>query len=199
MLFRSETVFHELTHAAHYNKVGSSWYSTFVGLELSEIILDPLLPGEKPYGDGTRPGSGYVGLGESWAYYMGHVLTNRKYGAISPQFNEQGIWYSNGLPEPTLNSNLNLLEDFSPNRTNDPFRWIPQGLFYDLFDDRNDRALTGNILLPVDNVLNYTNQQFFNAIDGDIITIPAYRQRLLDENGNNQAANVNALFGFYNY
>lgn len=59
-----------------------------------------------------------------------------------------------------LNSNLNLLEDFDPiNKPNNPFRWIPQGLFYDLFDIRNENV-------PVfDAVSNFTNQQFFNALD----------------------------------
>lgn len=98
-----------------------------------------------------------------------------------------------------LNSNLNLLEDFSPNRTADPFNWIPQGLYYDLFDPRNDRAVTGNFLYPIDLVSGYTNQQFFNALDADINNLPAYRQRLLSENSNSQAANVTSLFSFYRY
>ena len=112
---------------------------------------------------------------------------------------KKGIGYNLNAPVMGLSSNLNLLEDFSPLRTNDPFRWIPQGLFYDLVDNRNDRAITNNILLPPDNVSNYTNQQLFDAIDNDITTIPQYRQRLLLENNNNQAVNVTSLFGFYNY
>ncbi len=195
----SEQIFHELTHAAHYNKVGNYWYSQFVDAEFSELVLGGLLPGEKPYGTASGFNAGYIGLGESWAYYMGHVFTNRKYGVMSPQFNEQGIGYINNSPVQGLASNLNLLEDFSPLRTNDPFRWIPQGLFYDLVDDRNDFAATANPLHPGDLVTGYTNQQLFNAIDDDVTTIPVYRQRLLLENNNNQAANVNALFGFYNY
>ena len=93
-----------------------------------------------------------------------------------------------------LNAHLNLLEDFSPARTDDPFRWIPQGLFYDLFDIRNE---TGNPI--IDNVANYTNLQMFNAIDDDITTIPQYRQRLLQENNNNQNVQVTNLFAQYNY
>lgn len=134
------------------------------------------------------------------AYYFGHIITDEKYVNISPQFNEQGIGYTNGFPVGGLNSNLNLLEDFSPNRPNDPFNWIPQGLYYDLVDDRNDNtAASPPRVLINDNVVGYTNQQLFEAIDSDITNIPAYRQRLLNENNNNQAANVTALFGFYNY
>jgi len=62
-----------------------------------------------------------------------------------------------------------------------------------MFDVRNE-------FFPVqDNVLNYTNQQFFNALDNDVRSIPQFRIRLLAENGNNQAAQVTDLFTRYNY
>jgi len=88
---------------------------------------------------------------------------------------------------------LNVFEYFSPNRTADPFRWIPEGIYFDLFDARNEATLV------IDDVTGYTNQQFFNALDNDIRSIPQFRTRLLIENSNNQAASVNALFGQYNY
>lgn len=138
-------------------------------------------------------------LGESWAYHMGHFMADRKYGLNSSTAFEQGITYQNNIPVAGLSSHLNLLEDFSPSRTTDPFHWIPQGVYYDMIDNRNDRVVTGRFILPDDNVLNYSNQQFFNALDADITSLPAYRQRLLNENANNQAANVIALFSFYNY
>ena len=77
--------------------------------------------------------------------------------------------------------------------TNDPFRWIPEGVYYDMFDVRNENV-------PVlDAVSNYTNQQFFNAIDIDIRSMPQYRNRLLQENGNNQLNQVIQLFLNYGY
>lgn len=48
------------------------------------------------------------------------------------------------------------------------------------------------------NVNGYTNQQFFNALDNDTTTLQDYLVRLLNENGNNQAAGVNTIFTFYN-
>ena len=207
-----EQIFHELTHAAHYSKVGNQWYAQFVFAEYTETILDGILSGERPYGDGTRAGSSYIGLGESWAYYIGHVLTNTKYATANMFVFEQGIAYQNNTihnivgntitgPVATtgLNAHLNLLEDFSPVRANDPFRWIPQGLFYDMADDRNDRnALPRRIDLE-DEVLNYSSEMFFNALDNDITTIPEYRVRLLNENNNNQFNGVNTIFNFYGY
>jgi hypothetical protein len=132
--------------------------------------------------------------------YNSHWLTNRKYGQLCGQFNEQGIGYTNNTPVGGLNSNLNLLEDFNPQRTNDDqFWWIPQGLYYDLNDNRNDNNGSPVRVPLIDNVINYTNQQFFNALDSDINNLPAYRVRLLNENGNNQAAGVNTIFTFYGY
>jgi hypothetical protein len=124
---------------------------------------------------------------------------------------EQGFAYNNGsifeinnnaviIPAVAftgLNAHLNLLEDFSPNRPNDPFSWIPQGLFYDLVDDRNDNNAVPTRVAVDDQVLNYTNQMFFEALDNDITTIPQYRVRLLSENNNNQAVGVTLIFNFY--
>jgi hypothetical protein len=93
-----------------------------------------------------------------------------------------------------------LLEDFNPRRTvEDPFFWIPQGLYYDLLDNRNDNLAIPPRVLLNDVVTGYTNQQFFNALDDDINNLPTYRIRLLNENGNNQAVGVTSIFTFYRY
>lgn len=140
---------------------------------------------------------------------MGHFLADRKYGGrnivtIEQQFrylnNQIQDIFGNPVAATTLNAHLNLLEDFSPRRTvEDPFFWIPQGLFYDLIDNRNDRdALPRRVDLN-DAVFSYTNQQFFNALDADINNLPAYRVRLLSENANRDAAGVTTIFQFYGY
>ena len=51
----------------------------------------------------------------------------------------------------------------------------------------------------IDNVSGYTTQQCFYALQSDVRTIPAFRNRLLEQNGNNQFANVNDLFFRYGY
>ncbi len=93
------------------------------------------------------------------------------------------------------------MEDFDPiNRRNvDLFWWIPQGLYYDLIDNRNDRDAIPRRVDLADDVAGYTNQQFFNALDADITDLQAYRVRLLNENANNQATGVNLIFTFYGY
>lgn len=195
----SETAYHELTHAGHYAKVGNGWYNNFVSAEINQIIAN--FGGQfSPYGQAGSADAPIIALGESWAYHMGHFLTNARYGSQSPQFNEQGNGYTNNNPVNLLSSNYNLLEDFSPVRNNDPFRWIPQGLFYDMIDDRNDRAASGGITLyPIDLVGGYNNGQFFNTLANDIYSIPEYRERLITLYPNNQTADVRSLFSFYGY
>lgn len=192
-----ETVYHELTHTAHYEALGNSWYTSFVDAEITEIVSH--FGGTfSPYGNGQNGGvSAKIALEESWAYYIGHFLANRQYGFNSSTAYEQGIAYNNNAPVAGLNSHLNLLEDFSPFRTNDPFHWIPQGLYYDMVDNRND--IFFNPAAVNDNVLGYTNQQMFNAFQSTIFTLQDYRVNLLQHNGNNQAVEVTNLFNQYGY
>ena len=139
-----------------------------------------------------------------WGYHCEFIFTNRHYGnggafggfGVGFTALSQGIdWPNNG----GLNAYLNAVENFNPNLNNpnrDPWQWIPQGLPYDLFDDKNDAALGGFI---IDNVAGYTAQQCFNALQSDVRTIPAFRNRLLQQNAFSQQSQVNALFNAYNY
>lgn len=193
-----ETAYHELTHAGHYTALGNAWYTSFVDKVISEVISNFLNPTFSPYGGGNNSfSSPMIALGESWAYYMGHFLANRTYGFSSSASIEQGISYTNNNPVNGLSSHINLLEDFSPFRTNDPFHWIPQGLFYDLNDTRNEQRITGG---PVDdNCSNYTNSQMFNAFQSTIYSLQTYRVRLLQTTTNPTSGFVPNLFSQYGY
>jgi hypothetical protein len=200
----SETMFHEQGHAAHYVKWGNTQYGNFVNAEITEIS-----GANPPYGNKGTPNSQFIALGESWAYHIGHFMANLKYGANAKIPLEQRFQYGNGniydfsgIQVATglgLAQHLNLLEDFDATRTYDVFKWIPQGLYYDLMDNRNDNAVPSVRVRLNDNVSNYTNAQFFNALDPDIGSLAGFRIRLLAENGNNQAAGVTEIFTFYGY
>ena len=138
-----------------------------------------------------------IALGESWAYYMGHYLADKTYGVRGSTQTEQGIGYSNNSPVMDLSSHLNLLEDFSPFRTGDPFYWIPQGLFYDLNDNRND--ILFNQQAVSDQVSAYTNQQMFNIFQSNIYSLQDYRARLLQTVTNPTSQYVTNLFSQYGY
>lgn len=200
----SEVIFHELSHTQHYNNVGNDWWRNFVVSELTET-LNNLGTQFDPYGQGNTANSPIIAVAESWAYHYGRILADRVYAGFSSAQFEQAFEYRNGtiwqfgsqVAITGLNAHVNLLEDFDPNRTFDPFFWIPQGIYYDMFDNRND--IQFNRVFLDDQVVNYTNEQFFNALDNDITTLQQYRQRLLLENGNNQAAGVTTIFQFYGY
>jgi hypothetical protein len=198
--FIKETEYHECSHASQYTYAGNNWYTDFVRAELNQIEQhaqpnDPL----NPYGPSTSADAPMIALGEGWAYFIGHYLADQQYAMNSSDAVEQGITYTNNWPVNSLSSHLNLLEDFDPQRTNDPFFWIPQGLFYDLMDDRNDNLVPFPRVPLNDTVSGYSIGQLFNALQSDVTTLPSYRARLLSQNGNNQAAGVNTIFTFYGY
>jgi hypothetical protein len=149
-----------------------------------------------PYGNGNNSNSPIIATGEMWGNTCGYVYANRHYGnggAASSVFsaNMQGISYLNNTV-PGLNAYLGAIESHNPN-SSAIWSWIPEGLPYDLFDP------TGENFPVLDNVDGYTYQQSFNALQSDVRSIPAFRNRLLLQNGNNQQTQVNQLFNEYNY
>lgn len=193
-----ELFYHELTHAAHYAALGNTWYTSFVNAEITEIISN-VSSGYSPYGDGTNSSSPIVALGESWAYYIGHIFSDKKYGTSAGCWSEQ-----DGLPGTTYcnyngtgHPHLDVEENFNPNLAADHFEWIPQGLFYDLMDSSTERKANG---YPVDDyVAGYTNAQMFNAFQSSIYTLQDYRVKLLQQTSNPTSGNVPGLFAQYNY
>ncbi len=191
-----ELMYHEMSHAAHSQKVGQVWWSNLV---FSEELTVVKWGGQyDPYGDGTDGiASEYISVAESWAEHLARVMCDQQYGTDSrPVIKQSSTYFTGFAPDPALSSHLNALEAFDPNRpvSDDPFRWIPEGIYYDLFDFRNETGLP-----IIDGVSGYTNQQMFNALDADVISMPQYKTRLLLENGNNQSVQVTALFNQYHY
>jgi hypothetical protein len=191
-----DLMFHELAHAAHFNKVGDNYWHDFVFAESFTLSANGYMGNNAPYGLGTDGAiSDIISVAESWAEHVAQVFCDRQYNPFITFKIKQGHEYSDGEFVPGLSSHLNAIEDFSPNRVIDPFRWIPEGIYYDLFDDRNDNNF--NVILPIDNINGFTNQQFFSALDNDVRSMPQFRTRFLAENGFNQAV-VN-LFTEYHY
>jgi hypothetical protein len=204
----NQLFYHEMSHAAHFNKVGVDWWNSLITAETYEIARFGLNGAESPYGIGddgiisTR-----IAVAESWAEHMGRMMADNRYPASSSEQFNQGMFYrpdgniNDGgfLIFTGLNPHINLIEDFNPFRTNDPFRWIPYGVYYDLIDNRNDQTVPSPRVLINDEVVGYSNNQFFDALDNDITSLPAFRARLLQENGNNQSTQVINLFAGYGY
>ena len=65
-----ETTFHELGHASHFKKVGSSYWIKYINYIITY----------GSYGDGHGKNSGYCGVGEMWGYYIGARLAEEEFG-----------------------------------------------------------------------------------------------------------------------
>lgn len=196
--FIKETEYHELSHASHYAQVGTGWYTNFVNAELHETLAH--LPDQQysPYGTGNNTNTApIIALGEAWGYHMGHFLADQRYGigSSSKVVGQGGYPYNKNDPVVGLSSHLNLLEDFDPSRTGDPFHWIPKGLMYDLMDTRNEPGPHP----VVDGVSNFTIAQLFNALQSNVTTLQQYRVTFQQQNTGNQTIPITNLFAQYGY
>lgn len=84
-----------------------------------------------------------------------------------------------------------------PNLPTDRFKWIPQGLFYDLLDPANETIANFNFVN--DYVSGYTNAQMFDAFQSNVFTLQDYRTRLLSQTSNPTSQYVTDLFFQYHY
>ncbi len=68
-----ETVNHELSHASHFNKVGSAYWAKYINYIITYGR------GEERYGDIDCKNSGICGVGEMWGFAMGFSRLYEKY------------------------------------------------------------------------------------------------------------------------
>ena len=85
-----ESVNHELSHASHFNKVGSAFWAKYVN-----YIITYGKKYDHPYGDASCNNSGFCGVGEMWGYAMGYIRTYEKYQQ-KPK-NGQSKWFQPNL------------------------------------------------------------------------------------------------------
>lgn len=189
------TIYHELSHASQYTKLGTTWYSQFVNAILAEILAHPS-GALNPYGDGHSSNSPIIALGEAWGYHMEHFLADQRYGVTTSEVDEAWGVFQPSLTMPT-HTYINAIENFVPSLTADPFHWIPKGVMEDLMDDGAEPPPTH----VIDQVSGLTIAQIFAAFQSDITTIPQYKARLLQQIGASPTltANINNLFTSYNF
>ncbi len=164
-----DTTIHELAHASHFTKVGSSFWAKYI----SYIIT------YGSYGDGTGKNADLCALGEMWGYYMGYKAAIDSCGA------------SNNAVYQTS------LESFTPKEP--PYtseykytNWLPKGLLWDLADSNKD--IVNSI---TDKAYGFTPKQFFNALDSDVLSPQDFKDRLMKETNNKQKTYVDELFEAY--
>ena len=172
-----ELVFHEFSHASHYNKVGSGYWGNYINYIVSN----------NGYGNGLAKDADLCALGEMWGYHIGWQYTRFKYDSLArvslrTTDNFQPLIKGGNLIMNTANGS-----------------WIPAGLLLDLQDNTTDIIRINNGVNLIDNANGYTNHMFYNALDSDIKAPQAFRVRLLQENSNLDQTDVNSLFQAYYY
>jgi hypothetical protein len=203
------TVYHEMGHAQHYTQAGCSFWGEYrnaITVELSKLNQAAV----HPYGTGNDASTAPIlALGEMWGNHCEKWYSERNYGGATPtnvfSFIQGRFFVNDGSPTtiyngsitntiPGLNANFASLESYNPS-TGGIWPWIPQGLPYDLWDNRNDN----NTNFVIDNANGFTIGQCFNALQTDVQSMQAYRDRLLQQNGNAQQVQVTQLFQQYGY
>lgn len=190
----SELVYHELSHAAHYGQVGNDWW---LQLGVSEAINS----GDGYYGDGNTRFAPRIALAEGWAFFLGHFMADREWGMESTAFPEQGSFKKNSdlltfESVGEMSSHAHFLEAFAPARKEDPDRWIPKGLFWDLMDGPTESFQDSHV---VDQVSGLTPEQMFRMLTPDVKSMLDYKTSLLRWYGKGQKAEIIDLLRYYGY
>jgi hypothetical protein len=188
-----ELVYHELSHALHYNAVGNDWW---IKLGMAESKN----PGTGTYGGCCTDKAPRIALAEGWAYYMGHLLADKKWGMSSTSFPEQGDFDTNRFMLEFSNttgvsSHKNFLETYDPSKMDDPNHWIPKVLFQDLTDSGAE-PLQSHV---IDEVSGFQCKHLFSALRSGAADINAFKLALLSENHNYMRDEVISLFQQYGY
>lgn len=190
----AELVMHELAHAGHYQKTGAVWWARFGVAEATN-------EGEGSYGQCCTKYAPVIALAESWAYSLGHLYADRSYGLQSTAFPEQGwideqrniITFSN---QKGVSSHIYFLEAFDPRKADDPNRWVPKGLIYDLLDGEGELFPASRV---VDEVSGFSLRQVSGQLGKEIHDIHQLRDRLIAVYGQGKEAGIRRLFMQYGY
>ena len=80
---------HELAHASHFSKVGTSYWNKYILYVLGSYIST----GGMTYGDGCGVNAGHCEIGEMWAYYLSSKMYYERYGGTYPIFGTSHWFY----------------------------------------------------------------------------------------------------------
>ncbi len=197
------TVYHELGHTQHFGQAQTTFWDGYRSAITAELISSGF---SDPYGDGQNANRApIIATGEMWGNHCEKWFSERHYG-VAPtnvlSISQRTFFVNDGSPIatyngintvsiPNFNANFAAIESYNPTLTGQ-HDWIPQGLPYDLWDNRNDAIIT-------DNANGFSINQCYNALQPDVQSIPQFRERLLQQNGFIQQAQVNQLFQQYGF
>ncbi|MFD2786302.1 hypothetical protein [Hymenobacter rubripertinctus] len=177
-----ETFFHELGHSVHYRQAGNLYWTGYITL-IVEAAAKRLLDNSRTsiYGRKTDNGAGLIAVSEAWGNYVGNTFAARKYDAINlniARFNRDRLEFQTPNDDP-----------------DDDDRWIVYGMFHDMTDNTTEPPATG----VTDNVNSYTTIQLYRAMQPDVMGVRKYQQRVLSQNNNRQASEMEQLVTSYRW
>lgn len=189
--------FHEYAHLAHYRGLPSSDRYSYWWDNITRTVNNQLTNDNSPYGSPTTTGAEKTAIIEAWGNHIGGIFADMHYGidcslsrdASTPNEKQKArfIYRPGGL------------EQYNPNSSS-LNAWIPEGVFWDLMDDKAHNLAPLSVLDPItDNVQGVTNTQVFSAItQGAPTTIVAVRDAIKVNSGVN-AGQIDFLFLMYGY
>ena len=80
---------HELAHASHFSKVGTSFWNEYIWY----IVESYITSGGMTYGDGSGKNAGHCEVGEDWAYFLESKMFKERYGGSFPTFGTS-YWFT---------------------------------------------------------------------------------------------------------
>ena len=135
------TTFHELAHASHYRKVGSSYWIKYINYVITYGSFS-----SSPYGGGGGHNAEYCGIGEMWGNYFAAVCMNQEIPGsegVELYLIKHRDWYNPGFLLDVDNiSDITTAEIFSclTSSTNTFDKLISQLKTKTEYDDKIDTA-----------------------------------------------------------
>lgn len=172
----NNTFFHEFAHSQHYDKVGNSYWASYIAY----IVTNG------GYGNKTTSGSGRIAVGESWGNYIGGTFNRTKYQSYQTIFNKERDFLENQKRSDTYSIrqiSSTLYEG-----------WIPWGMLHDMTDvgEPTSTAIT-------DQVSGYSMSGMFRGYTNSATTVQTLKSNILSTNSNSQATQVNTLVSSYGW
>jgi hypothetical protein len=143
-----ETMYHELSHAAHFSRAGEDFWKDNIDFVIGNVTFGR----NAPYGFPDLPGAGRCGLIESFGFALGPHFADQRYGVLHSRFppGDAGRWAED----------IEIMLFTTPQETH-----IKPGWLYDLIDDNANNPF-GERWNINDQVRGYTPAGILNNMGG---------------------------------
>lgn len=189
-----ETYYHEYAHVAHYRGLPTADRYGYWLSNILRIITNSDTGDNPPYGSPTTTGAGRTAIMESWATHVGLIFADKQYGIN----NRRSVLAQTANEKQGERFIYRGLERFNPNSASLD-AWIPDGVYWDLFDDSTHNVTYGIIDRVTDNVQGVSNANMFRAITQNAPTDVLAVRDAIRAGYPNKAVQIDSLYIEYGY